>query len=178
MQMCKSVPDLDIPSKITSSHWPFHSTLDCICSLRYKKRRHQIVPTPYLPKGTGSGDSLLPLSALIIVLDAVNVGPRGGTRLSFLTMGFFLYNCWRNRSQTAQGVQGAAVNSFSLWRGQPAELKGTVRMLLQLLNSKHHWEETSWDGAGGNGAAQLGWITGTAGLVLPPSGKRLRDPIS
>lgn len=107
-----------------------------------------------------------------MVRDAVNVRLRGRTRLLSLTMGFSLDSCWRNRTQ---GVQEAAVNSFSLRWGQPAELKGSVRMLLQLLNSKHHWKKTSWEGTegtcglGGWGRELLSWdeLLGLKGWFCP-----------
>lgn len=36
-------------------------------------------------------------------------------------------------------------------------------MLLQLLNSKHLWKETSWDGAGGNGLLSWDELLGLLG---------------
>lgn len=39
-----------------------------------------------------------------MVLDGVNVGLKDRTRLSFLAVGFFLCNCWRNRPQAVLGL--------------------------------------------------------------------------
>lgn len=74
-------------------------------TLSYERQRQQIAPTHVHLKEQEA-------DALIMVLDAVNVGLRGRIRLSFLTIGFSCYNCWRNRPYV---VEGAAVNSFSLW---------------------------------------------------------------
>lgn len=136
--MCKSITGLTFLLKVLPYTGSSNGTFDRFNYFSYKRRRHQITPNPHAPNGTGSRDSLFPASALITAWDAVSVRMRGRTRLSFLPTGFSLYSCWRNRPQA---VQGAAVNSFSLRKGQPTELKGTVRMLLQLLNSKHHWKE-------------------------------------
>lgn len=157
----------DLPSESTSSR-SSNSTRGCVNYLSSERQGQRMAPTAHTPEGTGSRHSLLRLSALIMVWDAVNVRMKERTRLSFLTTGFSLYSPWWNRPQA---VQGAAVNSFSLQWGQPTELKGTVRMLLQLRNSKHPWKETPWDGAGGTQPLSWDELLGLQGwLVLPSSG--------
>lgn len=72
------------------------------------------------------------------------------------------------KKQTMGAVLGAATNSFSLQWGKPTELKGTVWMLLQFLNSKHPSLQKDFLGrAGGNGMAQLECVPELLGWSCP-----------